>query len=473
MSDPEPANATATESVHLQLNGTKEEDKEGKAENTTRTTIQVLTFVDPSSSELTWMAIGTSKRKFRAFLSFSKAIETSTSISNDEIQTRALSIPDGPTHTAQPIASDDNKGTDEWLSYDDSLELRRKFRDLWKVRRLLTTDTSWIKEHKPTPPSSTAAPTPAKRGSFDDKLLFQVERFEEILQDEREATPSQSLLAWLKENYGEKHTLNLQADRYYGGEFSAEEQLKTLQHFLDWFRSLFPYYYDRCVHCGASMKDDRAKEGTTNDTQDKDDDGDDSGTYLGQMCPSVDELKIGKASRVEVYQCHKCQKVYGFPRFNAAWSIVQTKRGRCGEYSILLYRMLRALGHANTARYVVDWADHVWVELQRQQQSADHSDKDDQAKYGWIHLDPCEAAVDNPLLYQSWGKKATYLIALYAPTEASKDVSSVIEDVTNRYTSDSWDQIGERRQAHGETNSGIQQAIDECTVLLRTKLAYY
>lgn len=30
---------------------------------------------------------------------------------------------------------------------------------------------------------------------------------------------------------------------------------------------------------------------------------------------------------------------------------------------------------------------------------------------GWVHLDPCEAAVDEPLLYQSWGKNQTYILA--------------------------------------------------------------
>jgi hypothetical protein len=30
---------------------------------------------------------------------------------------------------------------------------------------------------------------------------------------------------------------------------------------------------------------------------------------------------------------------------------------------MLRYHFLRALGHTSTIRYVIDWADHVWVEI--------------------------------------------------------------------------------------------------------------
>ena len=40
------------------------------------------------------------------------------------------------------------------------------------------------------------------------------------------------------------------------------------------------------------------------------------------------------------------------------------------------------------ARYVLDWSDHVWTEYW----------SDD--KHRWVHVDPCEAAYDRPLLYE-------------------------------------------------------------------------
>ena len=37
--------------------------------------------------------------------------------------------------------------------------------------------------------------------------------------------------------------------------------------------------------------------------------------------------------------------------------IIETKRGRCGEYSVLMLLFLKNLGY--DARWVVDWEDHV------------------------------------------------------------------------------------------------------------------
>ena len=78
---------------------------------------------------------------------------------------------------------------------------------------------------------------------------------------------------------------------------------------------------------------------------------------------------------------------------------------------MLLYRMLRGLGY-DKIRYVVDWADHIWVEAWLGDGVHDSSD----ANGGrWVLLDPCEADVDNPLLYESWGKNQTYIDAFHDP----------------------------------------------------------
>jgi len=84
------------------------------------------------------------------------------------------------------------------------------------------------------------------------------------------------------------------------------------------------------------------------------------GSFLGYCYPEMDELG-GKAARTEIFHFHSCNGYTRFPRYNAVKQIVENRdRGRCGEYSILLYRILRSLGHK--ARWVVDWADHVWAE---------------------------------------------------------------------------------------------------------------
>ncbi|KAI2495943.1 Transglutaminase-like superfamily [Fragilaria crotonensis] len=84
---------------------------------------------------------------------------------------------------------------------------------------------------------------------------------------------------------------------------------------------------------------------------------------------------------------------------------------------MLLYRMLSSLGHE--ARWIVDWADHVWTEI-----LLDNNQ--------WIHLDPCEAAVDKPLLYEEW-KQQTYILGFYAPPntkEMKPNRFPAIEDLT-------------------------------------------
>jgi hypothetical protein len=75
-----------------------------------------------------------------------------------------------------------------------------------------------------------------------------------------------------------------------------------------------------------------------------------------------------------------------------------TRRGRCGEFANAFCLILRSL--RLDARYVLDFTDHVWCEvwlpsLQR-----------------YVHCDPCERALDTPLMYESgWNKKLTHLLS--------------------------------------------------------------
>ena len=120
--------------------------------------------------------------------------------------------------------------------------------------------------------------------------------------------------------------------------------------------------------------------------------------------------------------------------------------------------MLRVLGYENV-RWVVDWADHVWAEVWL----GDPPGR-------WVHLDPCEAAVDNPLLYESWGKNQTSInsedripVAAachgWIPEQNGVAYSfPLVEDVTRQYTSDEAHVIEERR---GIVDESVAEAIDE------------
>jgi len=71
---------------------------------------------------------------------------------------------------------------------------------------------------------------------------------------------------------------------------------------------------------------------------------------------------------------------------------------------------------------------------------------------GWIHADSCEAALDQPLLYEAgWGKKLNWIVAFGARE---------VVDVSARY-SDQWPAMLERRAAVDEAwLRGAVQAAD-------------
>lgn len=402
------SSSSAPESVHLRLNDQKEEDdqqQKPKKDANTPTTVKVHSYFDPAS-KTTWTSLNTTKRKFQSYLRYSGIAKR-----NPKIETRVVT--------------------------DKQNDLRLEWRRLWQERRLVTDRTELLTVYPSETSNSTAAA--GRRGGFADLLSLYTERLVAIWKDEQEEEP---LVDWLVDHCPSTAALVPKAF----GRLRSSEKLAALKTFLEWFRSEFPYFYDRCGVCGASIKED----GPRNEKKDDDEEEDDSQTFVGYIYPSETEVE-GKASRTELYRCHKCHSFTRFPRYNSARYVLENRRGRCGEYSMLLYRFLRTLGHE--CRWVVDWADHVWAEIRVDNR--------------WVHMDPCEAALDHNLLYQEWGKKQTFVLGFCLPSGARSFKYPLIEDITQRYTTDSKRDIANRRD---EADSQVRKAIETAAVKLRSKL---
>lgn len=171
---------------------------------------------------------------------------------------------------------------------------------------------------------------------------------------------------------------------------------------LRWFRADFFTWVDAlpCSSCGGE------------------------GRLVGRVEPNMDERRF-RASVVELHACGKCGSEVRFGRFNDARKLLETRRGRCGEWAQAFTAIAAAAGLE--VRVAHDSTDHVWTEVWSEMHQR------------WLHADSCEAACDEPLLYEKgWGKKLEYVVAV--------GVGSV-SDVTRRYTEKFDEVLGRRRVA--------------------------
>lgn len=98
-------------------------------------------------------------------------------------------------------------------------------------------------------------------------------------------------------------------------------------------------------------------------------------------------------------------------RHNDPIKIIAYGKGRCEEFGILFTAL--CLAHNYRARLILDMSDHVWTEV--------WNDKEKR----WIHVDPSEKRIDDPLMYERDWKKN--LKEIYAFENGN------VEDVTKRY----------------------------------------
>eukprot|EP00290_Baffinella_frigidus_P008299 CAMPEP_0180128216 /NCGR_PEP_ID=MMETSP0986-20121125/6637_1 /TAXON_ID=697907 /ORGANISM="non described non described, Strain CCMP2293" /LENGTH=493 /DNA_ID=CAMNT_0022067749 /DNA_START=8 /DNA_END=1489 /DNA_ORIENTATION=- len=255
--------------------------------------------------------------------------------------------------------------------------VRLELRQLWGNRTLLLKDVSF--KQALAPDKSMAA-----------ELKGYITRMRDVLADPFQGP---ELREWLEQAEGlglEKATACL-----FDATRDVVQTREGLLPMLHWFRERYPYYNQKCFECGT-----------------------DATCRLGCTMASRQEVQRGKAGRTELFFCPSCG-ITRFARYTDLRTVLEEKRGRCGEYSVAMFHLLEAAGY--TVRWVVDWKDHVWDEVLVQGE--------------WVHIDPCEAAVNDKRMYVGWGKQHTYVVAL-GRTE--------VEDVTEAYT-DSLDAARKRR----------------------------
>lgn len=195
-----------------------------------------------------------------------------------------------------------------------------------------------------------------------------------IYEDEVNQTLALSLIPEIE--LRQKATIN--------GELNHYELAKAL---LQWFHGFFQWVNKpKCEKCELEAK------------------------HVGMGVPNEEEVQ-NQADRVELYKCEQCNEEVRFPRYNNPAKLLETRKGRCGEYANCFALCCRAMGLQT--RWVSDNLDHVWVEIWSNQLQR------------WLHCDPCENVIDTPLMYdKGWGKKHAYVFAF---------AIDHIQDVTWRY----------------------------------------
>lgn len=216
-------------------------------------------------------------------------------------------------------------------------------------------------------------------------------------------------------------------------EWSVSEQRKHVQAVLTALKTNYFFYYQKCL----SHEPDTA----TCNTQAESD-------LVGQIaCQDKDDEVADDCVYAELRFCSDCNasaSFFEYSRFHGPLALLDTKAsrnsvmGQCEEFSRAGHAILAFLGYET--RYVLDFTDHVWIEVRLPKGE----------KGTWIHADPSEGVMDNPLMYEKgWGKQLTMIFAFTPWT---------VEHVTSRYTDNYAATVARRGVPDERLNAVVGQA---------------
>lgn len=218
-------------------------------------------------------------------------------------------------------------------------------------------------------------------------------------------------LGALNSSLGEVFGQKFLAEHRYRKEDNTTEQRRHVQAVLWELKKNFFFYYQKCL----------VHEHDTADCNQKAD-----SELLGQVaCQPQDDEVSDDCVYAELRFCSDCKSAstfFEYSRFHGPLALFDTKNnrkavmGQCEEFSRAGHALLALLGYET--RYVLDFTDHVWIEVRIPKGP----------KGEWIHADPSEGVMDQPLMYETgWGKQLTMIFAFTPWT---------VEHVTSRYTKD-------------------------------------
>ncbi|MGN6347733.1 MAG: transglutaminase domain-containing protein [Candidatus Nitrosocosmicus sp.] len=210
-----------------------------------------------------------------------------------------------------------------------------------------------------------------------------------------------------------------------------EEQYNNVVPLLKWFKKEFMKWTPTepvCEQCISNKSDRLSSSSSLRST---------TATVATIPRMQLKEIREGnswKMRSVEIFVCRSCNYEFAFPRYGEILNIVETKTGRCSEWSILFGAMLSSLGIKT--RIVHDFLNHCWNEVMFSSSSSFSSSSE---KGRWVHID---STLDYPISLnhskyyeQNWNKEYQYVLAFTADE---------VEDVTKTYTT-KWETILKRR----------------------------